>query len=282
MTGITHTDKAANPNALPADTQNGSTQNVSHKSHIRVDLEGLFVIDGKTYDVLAAIFLVQRDTGKIAQKRLASVAKELWRTNRKAKMIVFFLNGLRAIRPSGGADARVEADDITDQAAKFADIYGTDPFDQIGIKDMKPEMRYRVYKYTNGKEKRTRNMTEEDMVKFYKSWDKWHVSDRLKDMSVGQMLHWQNNVGFILTRYGGSIDKENNSIVTKEYDAVKQGDLDQMIEGVKSQLSAVNTEQSLAQTDAEKYTKMTDETKEELAAVLKAYEGVVQAEASRD
>ena len=247
-------------NSIGAQAQNTQAQNVSHKTFIQVTDDGMFALDGKLLDIISLVFQVQRDTGKIAQERLAFTAKELWDANRQSKMVVFFLNGLRAIRPAGAADARVEAEDITEQAMKFKNLYGEDPFTKLGIGDMKPDPLYKVHNWAKNKDG---NRSEDSLRSHYHPKSEAQMKI-VTDLSLGESTFWIKGTS-----------------VTKMYDAVKQAELDQMIEGVKSQLSAINSKQQLMQTDTERYSHMADETKEHMASIEKTIANAIQATANK-
>ncbi len=261
---MTSTIGAGAQNVNTQSPKKNSEQNVSHKSFIEVTDEGVFMSNGRAFDLLGLVFQVQRQTGKLAQERLAFVAKELWDTNRRAKMVVSFLNGLRSVRPDGGADSKADAHDLTEQIWKFEKTYGDDPFDKIGLEDMRPDPLYVFYKYDRKK----------------KEWVK--DSDLSQKQMEGRYYFHPNDIK-TLENLGLEERKDwlHGTQASKEYDYIKQAELDQIIEGVKSQLSAINSKQQLMQTAIERYTRMSDETKEQMSTVEKTISNNLQTGANK-
>jgi hypothetical protein len=173
----------------------------TNNKRIAVNQDGLFEVKGRVVDMIGLIFEVQSATKSFAQNRLALTAEELWHTNEDSKKLIYLLNKVRGIRPSGGPDSTVEASKIANIGINYSTLHdNVNPFREFDLKEL---------------------------------------------------------------AFLGGTGKG-------EYGDMKQAQVDQLIEGIKSKLSAVSSKQELLNNDIQKYTRLSDETKEEISTIEKA------------
>lgn len=182
----------------------GSAHN-TQTQRIAVTQDGLFEVKGKVMDMISLIYQIQGETSDFAQDRLMLTARQLWDTNQESKQLIDLLNQTRSIRPTGDADASVDAPKVKKIFDDYKTTYGSDALKDFDL-------------YT---------LAKLDKPKIY-------------DASP------------------------------PKYKALKQAEVDQLIEGIKSQLSTISSKQEMLNNDTQKYTRFSDESKEAIAAIEKA------------
>ena len=223
---------------------------------ISVNNEGMFQVKGRAVDMIGLIFEIQNETKAFAQNRLSLTAQELWDTNEESKKLVFLLDRVRALRPTGDADAKVADDKLTELVTDYNDKYGGNPFWDFGVGSLvKPQ-----YILTDDDGKKVDTLNQDDMAKVF-------------GYANYSIVMPEANIGGI---YEGK-----HVMVNLSFDKTKQAEVDQLIEGIKSKISTINSTQELLNNDTQKYTRLSDETKEAMAGIEKAIDNFRTTEESK-
>lgn len=233
----------------PTSTNNTGTQ------RIEVNQDGLFQVDGRTLDMIGLVFSIQNETKLFAQNRLTLTAQQLWDSNEEAKQLIFLLNHVRGMRPTGDADATVKADKVEEVFNSYSTEFGKSAIKQYDLKDL-CKFGYSV-KY-NGRT--VRNFNQHDARD---SLGKQFVDTLVLGVSKGKNFR--------------TVD----CVVTMNISDMKQAEVDQLIEGIKSQISSVSSRQELLNNDTQKYTRLADETKEAMSAIEKSIANFLTNEESK-
>ena len=237
----------------------------SNRQAISVTDDGLFRVKGRVVDVIGLIFQIQSETKDFAQKHLELTAQELWNMNQKSKKLVYLLDQVRALRPTGDADAKVEGSKLDDLVVSYNEKYGGNPFYEFNVASLAKVSFTR--KTTDGK-----NLSDLDSKEISKAYSSYSVYSKF--MPKGHETDDQLSLVGSITG-----DKDFKSVLS--FDKMKQAEVDQLIEGIKSQISTVSSSQELLNNDTQKYSRLSDETKEAMAAIEKAIDSTRISEESK-
>lgn len=227
---------------------------VSQNTRISVDSQGLFKIKGHTVDIMGLIFQVQNDTKEFAQARLVRVAQDLLKTNEDSKKLISLLNAIRSIRPTGAADATVKGDKMLGIYNDYAKKHrGANPFGEFDLRSL-AKVKYNARFIFDGGGK---SISEEEARKE-------------SDYEVYASLTPNSNRGW-------GIDGKT-AAVNLGFNDLKQAEVDQLIEGIKAKISAVSSKQELLNNDVQRYTRLSDETKEAISNIEKSLANAFVAE----
>ena len=226
----------------------------SQNMNIAVNDQGDITLNGRVVDILGIVFQVQKETSALAQDILSFVAERLFQINQDSKMAVEFLNQIRALRPTGDADSDIDDGELENVVNDFIDDYGKNPFTLLDLKDFEPDAQYKVT-MPDGKEKT------------YDDEDDFHLMD---EDGISTLKIDETETRSITLNHYKYDTSPYKFEVTKTYkDNMKQAELDQLIEGVKSHLSTLNSDQELLQNNTKRYSQMSDETSEAMSSIEK-------------